>query len=521
MRFRHHWAVISGSIDLEDPSPLAAAWRELQEETTLTRTSLELMRQGKSYVLPDESIGREWTIHPFAFRLKEASEGGKGENGITIDWEHVDWKWYDPMQVEDSEKFGAVPRLAESLRRVWFEKDLGETSGAVLTDGLDRLKNDHQSGARQLAGVALQILREIIVKLDDQLSTDEWWAKVRFASWHIWKNGRESMGAAILSVLISALKSMEDTMSHHKEQATSNRAISFRDAIVEDLDRRIATRGSDAAQSISLVLVQYLRDDFASTVESNRPIRLVSLSESSTITHALRHVVTSTDFKIDLRILESRPLFEGVSLAGSLMTAHDAAKDKDDQGPNPKLKVTLYTDASAALASEDVDIVLIGADRIAASGAISNKTGSLPAVLSAKHVSPKARTVILSETEKVAPPGDAAAHVVEDNDPTQLLRAWESDFNSERIRSAACTFSNLVRGTGGGGSKPGGDDQSSPSAVVTGGGFELEIRNVFFEWIPPQLVDVYATESGLWTVADIQKHSHLLGADEERLFKDI
>lgn len=117
---RHRWAVVSGSIDPEDPSPQAAAWREIREETTLTQSSLELMRQGKSYVLPDESIGRKWTIYPFAFRLKEASEGGKGEDAIQLDWEHETWAWYDPFEVEDSESFGAVPRLAESLRRVWL-----------------------------------------------------------------------------------------------------------------------------------------------------------------------------------------------------------------------------------------------------------------------------------------------------------------------------------------------------------------------------------------------------------------
>lgn len=116
---RHRWAVVSGSIDPEDPSPQAAAWREIREETTLTPSSLELMRQGKSYVLPDESIGREWTIYPFAFRLKEAGEGGRGEEAIELDWEHDTWAWYDPFEVEDEGNSAFVPRLAESLRRVW------------------------------------------------------------------------------------------------------------------------------------------------------------------------------------------------------------------------------------------------------------------------------------------------------------------------------------------------------------------------------------------------------------------
>lgn len=110
---------MSGSIDPEDPSPQAAAWREIREETTLTPSSLELMRQGKSYVLPDESIGREWTIYPFAFRLKEAGEGGRGEEAIELDWEHNTWAWYDPFEVEDEGNSAFVPRLAESLRRVW------------------------------------------------------------------------------------------------------------------------------------------------------------------------------------------------------------------------------------------------------------------------------------------------------------------------------------------------------------------------------------------------------------------
>lgn len=143
----HRWGVISGSIDLEDQSPIAAAWREIHEETSLTQSSLELTLQGNSYVLSDASIGREWTIYPFAFRLKDASEGGRGERGITLDWEHEEWAWYEPSEIQDSESFGAVPRLAESLRRVFVEGSLGDEAGAVLTNGLNRLEYDHGSGA--------------------------------------------------------------------------------------------------------------------------------------------------------------------------------------------------------------------------------------------------------------------------------------------------------------------------------------------------------------------------------------
>lgn len=417
------------------------------------------MRQGKSYVLPDESIGREWTIYPFAFRLKDRSEGGQGEQGITLDWEHETWAWYDPMEIEDSESFGAVPRLAESLRRVWFEKDLGSEAGATLTRGLDRLKHDHVSGARQLATAALEILRDIISQMDPTQPTDQWWAKVRFAAWHIWKNGRESMGAAILSVLLSALKSIEGKTAQQK------------DALVQELDRRIAAR-QDTVSVISAAFAHFLQSQYA---DLDRPIKILTLSESSTITHALRHVIFDHQMALDLRVLESRPMFEGVSLANAL-------------GSSSNLSISLWTDASSALAAKDVDIVLLGADRIAECGAVSNKTGSLPAVLSAKHVSPKAKTVIVSESEKVAPAASPHAHVVEDNEPTQLARGWRADFNRESVQRSTGTAT---------------------------------IRNVVFEWVPPELIHVYVTEQGVWTVDDIRKLSETLGMEVNRLFEDI
>lgn len=519
----HHWAVISGSIDPDDLSPRAAAWREIGEETTLTASSLELMRQGKSYVLPDESIGREWTIYPFAFRLKDPSEGGRGEEGITLDWEHDEWAWYDPMEIEDSESFGAVPRLAESLRRVWVEKDLGVEAGAVLTDGLDRLKRDHESGARQLATVALQVLRDIILAMDAAQPAASSWVKIRFSAWHIWKNGRESMGAAILSVLLAALKSMEGILDSVKSQG----GTFWRDALVEELDDRIAARqDASSASAISVALANFLLDQFASRVGRSQPVKVLTLSESSTITHALRHVATATPLRLDLRILESRPLFEGVSLANALLREDQAgppapanaapetapprgaaAEEARSEAPRlPKLQVTLYSDASSAIAADGVDIVLLGADRIAESGEVSNKTGSLPAVLSAKHVSPEAKTVIVSESEKVAPPGAAGAHVVEDNDPTQLARAWQAAYNSSRVRDAAGTVTHVA----------------ATAAVATATCQQhVDIKNVFFEWVPPGLVDVYVTERGVWTVADVRNLSEALGSEERRLFRDI
>jgi translation initiation factor 2B subunit (eIF-2B alpha/beta/delta family)/8-oxo-dGTP pyrophosphatase MutT (NUDIX family) len=483
---RHHIAPISGTIETTDPSPVAAAWREITEETTLTPASLTLLRQGKSYTFRDESVRREWTVFPFLFRLKSPAD----EQRIQIDWEHEGWGWHSPDAViRDADKptLKGVPRLAESLRRVWFETDLGSDAGEALADGLDALAHDHESGARQLAGAALHTLRGVIAALDapDDRPTDEWWVKVRLAAWHLWKNGRESMGAAIMSALLGALAGIEQTMQKCQELG------SWRSAVLTELDVSIAAR-QKSAQRISQAFGAHLERTFQSNQASQEPISILTLSESSTIRQGLRHAALESGFVLDLRILESRPLYEGVSLAGSVV------EDLASASTSSAHKITLYSDASAALAASGVDIVVVGADRIAASGAVSNKTGSLPAVLSAKHVCNTARVVVLGESDKVAPPGRPEDHVVEDNDPKQISRAWQDEYNSTRVRNAAAAL----------------EGASVP-------GLTVEIRNVFFEWLPASLIDVYVTECGEWTVHSIAQHSEKLEAEEKRLFGSL
>ncbi|KAG7285697.1 hypothetical protein NEMBOFW57_007990 [Staphylotrichum longicolle] len=476
--YRHHLAPISGTIESADPSPLAAAWREIAEETTLTPASLALLRQGKSYTFRDPSVRREWTVFPFLFRLKTPAD----EQRIQIDWEHEAWGWHDPDAVvrDATGDLPGVPRLAESLRRVWFETDLGPAAGRVLAEGLDALAHDHESGARQLAGAALQTLRGVVAELEaapDEAPTDEWWVRVRFAAWHLSKNGRESMGAAIMSALLAALAGIEQTLR-------SGHAGPWRDAVLRELDARIASR-QESAKLVSQAFAAYLEGTYPTKLAAQEPISILTLACAMP-----RFLPVSYS---DLRVLESRPLFEGVSLAGGV--AEDLGSESSSSSTAQAHKITLHSDASAALASSGIDVVVLGADRIAASGAVSNKTGSLPAVLSAKHVSPTAKVIVLGESDKIAPPGRPEEHVVEDNDPSQISRAWQAEYNSGRVRGATATLR---------------DPQSSR--------VKTEIRNVFFEWVPASLIDAYVTESGEWTTQQIAQHSEKLETEERRFF---
>ncbi|KAK3342220.1 hypothetical protein B0H65DRAFT_467646 [Neurospora tetraspora] len=507
--YPHHHAPISGSIEATDPSPLSAAWREIHEETTLTASDLKLLRQGKPYTFSDESVGREWTIWPFGFLLKDPAGDGEGsEKRIKIDWEHEGWGWFDPLDVQDTEEFGGVPKLKESLRRVWFEIDLGPEAGKVLAEGCKRLEEDYVSGARQMAGDALRILRDVIDKMDDGVLDGKngdgreakWWKDIRMAAWHLWKNGRESMGAAIMSALLSALASVEAQVFQDHSTSSKDSGRQLKSTIVSVLDREISARSSTNEQ-ISQSFASYISHHLSSLIKSQKPLSILTLSESSTITHALSHLpILLPNLILDIRILESRPLLEGVSLAASLAKAlsTDLASSNNRQH-----SITVYTDASACLATHGVQLVVIGADRIASDGSVSNKTGSLSTLLATRHNAKAAKVVVLCDSEKVALPGPLEQHVVEDQGLEQVTRAWMGEGSSERIRGAARTVLNFADATKTEGKKT---------------GVKVEVRNVSFEWCAGGLIDAYVTEEGEWNDENVKKKSEALQGLEKRLF---
>ncbi|KAL2264505.1 hypothetical protein VTJ83DRAFT_7015 [Remersonia thermophila] len=518
--YRKHLAPISGTVETTDPSPLSAALREIREETTLAPPEITLLRQGKPFTFRDSSICREWTVHPFLFGVQPppASSGAEqppqpADSKIRIDWEHTRFVWVDPTQaVHDAEagRIQAVPRLADSLRRVWFEADLGEAAGGVLRAGLHKLATDHESGAAALSEAALKTLSDVVRCLsehdlhdagDEREEWKWWWDRIRMAAWHLWKNGRESMGAAILGKVLVVLARMEKAAREAAEDSVP--AGAKRKDIWKDLALRAISTPSDEASepsaSVPSAFSDYIIQKFPERIKSREPIAILTLSDSGTVRSCLRHAVDEIKIVLDLRVLESRPLYEGVSLAATL--AKHLSSTGDPKFPH---KVTLYTDASAALASVNVDVVLLGADRIASSGAVSNKTGSLPAVLAAKHMAPRARVAVVGGTEKIAPPGRPEDHVVEDNGAEQVRRAWGGLHNSDGVRGGAEELQRAL---------------SAPSANASA--VRTEIPNVFFEWVPPELIDAYVTEAGVWTRERIAEHSVKLGAEVARLLGNL
>lgn len=484
-------APISGSIDPNE-SPLKAAWRELSEETSLNSTSLSHWRTGKPFSFTDPSVNREWTIHPFAFHLKGTSEGGLGEKAIKTDWEHEGWQWFDLDSIVDNEEFGGVPRLHESLRRIWFEGEMNERAAEVLAAGLERLQTDHQSGSQELTAIALTVFREIVQTHDG--IDDEWWMMVRMAAWHLGNNGRESMGTSITNALISILGDMDEI----RRQQTSEEAKW--DSILGAIDHHLSERKC-RAKKIKDAFVSYLQSSCTSSdnqQEKDR-ITIMTVSASSTIRDSILDAFgTLENVKaLELRILESRPLYEGVTIASFLYSQFKSRFPASSQNKN--LKITIYTDASAALAAADVDFLLIGADRISATKGISNKTGSLPAILSAKHVQPSVKVIVLSDLEKIGLKGEESHSFQKEDDPMEVVNGW----NSEGIKGLPVLEDGLN------------------ASKANGSNARVEVKNIYFEWVPLALVDALVCEQGVLNKDSIRDQSQRLEGEMNRYFGEL
>ncbi|KAL5365867.1 hypothetical protein BJX96DRAFT_20326 [Aspergillus floccosus] len=481
--YQHHLAPISGSIDRTDKEPLAAAWRELHEETTLTRTALALWRTGKPFSFSDASVGREWTVHPFAFRLKSEDDA----RAIHTDWEHESWGWYDPQRVID-EIGGAhgVPRLTDSLRRVWFEGETGERAGRTLATGLERLRTDHESGSRELTAIAIRVFGDFIAQSregDDKLD-EGWWRGVRMAAWHLIKNGRESMGAATLSAVLGVLTEMESVLQMQTESVEAKW-----ERMLAVIDSQLQNRSSRATR-LQKSFVEYLQSTFLESGQREK-LTVLTTSASSTIRDSLLNAYAALDLDtLELRVLESRPLFEGATLAACVLSQFQF---QFQSSPDKHFHVKLYTDASAAVASEGVDIVLLGADQISATKGVSNKTGSLPLALSAKHMSPAVKIAVLSEVEKINGTGGVVRDDhAEDNDPMEIVGTWKHD----GVKGAQVL--------------------KEPGERAT-----VEVQNTYFEWVPLDIVDAFVCEEGVMSEDDIRQKSEKLGELSRRYFGDL
>lgn len=344
---------------------------------------------------------------------------------------------------------------------------MDEGAARVLGEGLETLQRDHESGSQELTSIALGVFRDFMQMCDDTLDED-WWATVRMAAWHLAENGRQSMGISIMNALVSILGDINTIRTRGVDK---NRILAV-------IDEHVRAR-KDWTRQIRDSFIAHLQSKLSSSRQGTDHITIITLSSSSTIRDNILDAFAALDDlqTLDLRIFESRPLFEGVTLASSLYSQSQARLS-----PSKNLEIKLYTDASAALAAKDADVLLIGADRISSFKGVSNKTGSLPGVLSARYVQPSIDVVVLSDLDKVEGlDGAGPESVTEENDPLEVVDAW---------------YKGGVKGV---------------DALELGPRAGVEVKNIYFEWVPLDLIDTFVCEQGVLKGCDLEKRARQLG----------
>jgi 8-oxo-dGTP diphosphatase len=103
--YQGKWAGVSGYV--ESP-PDKQAMIEISEETGLEADDIQLLKEGEPLVINDEDLGTKWVVHPFLFHVNAPEK-------VKIDWEHKEYKWIDPVDID---KYDTVPGLKNTLESV-------------------------------------------------------------------------------------------------------------------------------------------------------------------------------------------------------------------------------------------------------------------------------------------------------------------------------------------------------------------------------------------------------------------
>jgi len=107
--YRGMWGIVAGYVE-NGEKPYETAIKEIREEVGIYEDDLELIKQLDPVGFTDFYDGKkfDWKIYPFFFIIKK-----KGK--INIDWEHLEYCWIHPTDIE---KYNTVPRLKEIVKRL-------------------------------------------------------------------------------------------------------------------------------------------------------------------------------------------------------------------------------------------------------------------------------------------------------------------------------------------------------------------------------------------------------------------
>ncbi|PSN73406.1 nagb/rpia/CoA transferase-like protein [Corynespora cassiicola Philippines] len=385
---------------------------------------------------------------------------------------------------------------SQTLPQITIE-DTEDKHKKYLSVALDGLQNDFTSGARQMGDAALTHLATVIdLASTSALTKDELWQISVGASKQL-AAARPSMSAAIMSCVLRALDKISEAWN---QEATSGRIVVDYGRIASSTIKNMLKTRVKSTAILGKTFTTWAEDFITKCLPAPQTtLNILTLSNSSTIRSALHTLLTTTPYPLTLTILESRPRFEGADMAAQLLASLE--KDKNYAALS-RLSISIDPDCTAAHHARSTHLLLLGADRISSSdGSVSNKIGSLPAALCVRHVNPRAHVVVLTDTDKIVRPG--AEEGPEEVHPASEVQAAWSEATKEKLFG-------YERMPGGG----------SSISISSGGDARKEIGSYggWFEWVPPELLDVYVTEAGVLDCKGVMRMGGRIQELEERIF---
>ncbi len=106
---KHKWAGVSGYIE-DGEDALERAYREIEEETGITRADLRPISAGRVVEVVDEDNSTIWMVHPYLFE--------SSSDKVRLDWEHDSYLWIRPEEISS---FDTVPMLKEVLESCLYK----------------------------------------------------------------------------------------------------------------------------------------------------------------------------------------------------------------------------------------------------------------------------------------------------------------------------------------------------------------------------------------------------------------
>jgi len=364
---------------------------------------------------------------------------------------------------------------------------------SALQEAITALKQDHDNGASVLATQALETLHKIVSLVNTNISREvkdgaSFWRLLVSSAWEL-KLARPSMDAAIGGALIDGLTNVRTNWIERfgSDWEKAEDVVELRKFAKRGLLKTTVTRKRENFE-LGSYFVDWLREKEAA-LGGKRPLRILTLSHSSSVNNCLTRAITGWDptrLQLDVRILESRPRFEGASLALSLARFLPSSLATEYVVPSNQSTIQIASDASIAMLAKDIDILLLGADRISRSGDVSNKIGSLPAVLCAKALSKGVVIVVIAESDKIVMDEDLSMREAEENASDEISEAWGKSWKDEN------------------GARSGTE--------------RVNVRNVYFEIVGKEYIDFYFCERGKLRREDVHEISVEKEGREHEIF---